>query len=101
MAENESTRSPLTIPLLLTVVALFLMLAFQAWQLIRTREALAQVREAQEPSLVETLKFRDRINALAADTQRLADGGDAAAKEVVEALRQQGVNYKSGPAAPK
>ena len=99
MAETESTRSPLAVPLLLTVVALFLMLAFQAWQLMRTREALTQVREAQEGSLVETIKFRDRINALAADTQRLADGGNAAAREVVEALRQQGINYKATPAA--
>ena len=99
MAEIGSTRPTIELPLLLAVLALFLMLAFQSWQLVRAREALTSVREAQEVSLAEAIKFRDRINALATDTQHLADGGNAAAKEVLEALRQQGINYKP-PAAP-
>lgn len=99
MAEIGSTRSNLELPLLLTALALFLMLAFQSWQLVRAREALSGVREAQEVSLAEAVKFRDRINSLASDTQHLADGGNAAAKEVLETLRQQGINYKP-PAAP-
>ena len=95
MAENASTHpTTIELPVFLAVLALFLMLAFQSWQLVRAREALTAVREAQEVSLAEAIKFRDRINSLAADTQHLADGGNAAAKDVLEALRQQGINYK-------
>jgi hypothetical protein len=91
---DMTPRRTIELPLLLAVVALFLLLAFQTWQLVRGRENLAALRASQESALDETNKFRERMDALAADTAQLAESGNAAAKQVVEALHQQGINFK-------
>jgi hypothetical protein len=93
MAETDSPPT-IELPLLLVVLALFLMLAFQTWQLVRGHANLTALHAAQEPALDETNKFRERMDALAADTAQLADSGNGAAKQVVEALHQQGINFK-------
>ncbi len=87
-------RDRFMLPLGLLVVAVFLMVAFQTVQLVRERSNLAAIHAAQEASIQEGAKLRQQLEALAGETAKLAEAGDAGAKAVVEEPRRQGVNLK-------
>ena len=80
----------LLLPVVLTVVALFLLVALQTVQLIRGHNELSAFRTSQQANVDAGGKLRQQLQALAGQTAELANGGDAAAKEVVEAMRKQG-----------
>ena len=90
------------LPVLLVVVALFLLVAFQTVGLFRDHDTLIAVRASQETTVQEGTKLRQQLGAIAGQTAELANNGDAVAKDVVEAMRKQGLTLSppNAPAAP-
>jgi hypothetical protein len=90
--ENSSDRhTGVSTPLALVVVSLFVLMAFENWQAIRDRSALADVMKAQQQSLEQGAKLRQQLQLLAGQTAQLAQAGDAGAKSVVDQMKAQGV----------
>jgi hypothetical protein len=83
--------SELPLPLILVVVALFVLMAFETGQAIHDRSALADLRRAQDPSVQQAVKLRQQLQTLAGQTAELAAAGDAAAKSIVDQMKRQGV----------
>jgi len=77
-------------PVILVIVSLFVLMAFETGQAIHDRSALEELRRSQETTVQEAVKLRQQLQALAGQTAELANGGDAAAKDVVEEMRKQG-----------
>jgi hypothetical protein len=86
---------PWQLPLMLVAAAALLALIVTTLQLVDERNQLVQLREAQAPQLREAKQFRERLQAMCSETARLADGGDATAKKIVDAMKQQGVTLEA------
>jgi hypothetical protein len=95
---NGGQGNALPVPLILVVVSLFVLMAFETGQAIRDRGALAELMRAQQPSIEQGAKLRPQLQNLAGKTAVLAAAGDAGAKSVVDQMRAQGVTL---PAAKK
>ena len=65
-------------------------MVFQTVQLVRERNHLAQLKANQEIALQEATKVRAQIDAITADTAKLAAGGNAGAQRIVAELRRRG-----------
>ena len=78
-------------PLILVVVSLFVLMAFETGQAIRDRGALAELMRAQQPNIDQAVKLRRQLQDLAGKTAELAAAGDAGAKSVVAQMKAQGV----------
>jgi hypothetical protein len=89
--EIQSLRGQLT----LISVAFFLMVGFQTFALIRDRITLTNVRVTQEPTIQQSLKVRQQLDALAKGVARLADAGNANAKNIIDDLRRQGITVNN------
>lgn len=96
-APPQRGRSPF-MPLLLPTLALAAWLGFQTWQLAHERDQLARALASQEASVDAARKLRGSLDAVAAATARLAEGGNANARVIVEELRKRGITIN--PAAP-
>lgn len=83
-------------------VAFVLAMAFQTYELIAQHANLLVVRDGQEAPLEQAVQMREDTEALAGETAALADKGNANARQVVDALRQQGISLRAAqaPAAP-
>jgi hypothetical protein len=90
--ESERAIAGLELPVLLVVVALFVLMAFETFQAVHDRGALADLRRVQEPTVQEAIKLRQQLETLAGRTAQLAAEGDEGAKTVVEQMKRQGVN---------
>lgn len=90
------------VPLLLCGLALLGWLAFQGTLLWRDHQALAATHAGQQQTVDNASKLRGSLDALAADTQRMADAGNPNARLLVEELRKRGVtiNPAATPATP-
>ncbi len=91
------------LPLLLASTALLGWMGFQTWQLFTDRQALLAAHANQQQTVENAGKLRGSLDVLAADTQRLADAGNASARLLVEELKKRGVtiNAAAAGAAPK
>jgi hypothetical protein len=78
-------------PLILVVLALFVLMAFETGQAIHDRAALADLRRSQEPTIEQAIKLRQQLQTLAGKTAELAAAGDAGAGSVVALMKRQGV----------
>jgi hypothetical protein len=87
------------VPLLLLGLTLLVWLGFQCVQLLNERSALATAHASQQQTVDSAAKLRASLDALAADTQRLADGGNPNAGALVAELRKRGITIN--PNAPK
>jgi hypothetical protein len=87
----EIERAASRLPLILTSLALFLLVALQTFQSFRDRAALQALSAGQEATMQNARKLRQELEALAGKTATLAAGGDEGAKSVVESMKQQGV----------
>ncbi len=85
----KDRRPPFEIGLALLALGFFLAVLFQTVQLVRERLNFSTILLNQQGALENTLKLRERINALASDTAQLAQTGNAAAKQVVDDLARQ------------
>jgi len=90
--ESERAIVGLELPVLLVVVALFVLMAFETFQAVHDRGALADLRRSQEPTVQEAIKLRQQLETLAGRTAQLAAEGDEGAKTVVDQMKRQGIN---------
>ena len=79
------------LPVILAVVSLFVLMAFETAETIHDRGALADQRSAQEPTVQQAIKLRQQLEALAGKTAQLAAEGDEGAKTVVDQMKRQGI----------
>jgi hypothetical protein len=82
-------------PVILVVVALFVLMAFQTGQAIHDRSALEDLRRSQETTVQEAVKLRQQLQTLASKTAELAAAGDAGAKSVIDQMKRQGVTLSA------
>jgi hypothetical protein len=81
----------LSLPLILVVVALFVLMAVETGQAIHDHGALAALIQAQQPTIDQAVKVRQQLQSLAGKTAELAAAGDPGAKSVVEQMKARGV----------
>ena len=89
------------VPVLLGTLALLLGLGWQSFLLITDRDGLQAAHAGQQQTVDSAGKLRASLDGLAADTQRLADGGNASAALLVTELRKRGItiNTQAGAAS--
>ena len=95
-APAEPGPSSPFLPMLLGGLALFGWLAFQTYQLLNERRGLQAGYASQQQTVDNASKLRASLDALAADTQRLADGGNPNAK-LLDELRKRGITINTSP----
>ena len=89
--KNDWAIDGLRLPVILIVVALFVLMAFQTGQTIHDRGALSDLRRSQEATVQEAIKLRQQLETLASKTAQLAADGDEGAKTVVDQMKRQGI----------
>ena len=95
------------LPLLLLGLALLALLGGQTWLLASERDTLQAAHAGQQQTVDNAGKLRASLDTLAADTQRLADAGNASAALLVAELKKRGVTINpqapgaAAPAAPR
>jgi len=89
---REAANNGLAVPVILVVVALFVLMAFETGQAIHDRGGLSDLRRSQEPTVQEAIKVRQQLDSLARKTAQLAADGDEGAKSVVDQMKRQGVS---------
>jgi hypothetical protein len=89
--ERDGAIGGLLLPVILAVVSLFVLMAFETGEAIHDRGALSDLRRSQEATVQEAVKLRQQLEALAGGTAKLAAGGDEGAKAVVDQMKRQGV----------
>lgn len=82
------------VPLLLFGLVVVLFIAFQVSVLTRERIRLEQAHEQQEETVLKAREVRAQLDSIADKTARLADGGNANAKRLVDLLQARGVTIK-------
>ncbi|MDO9094934.1 MAG: hypothetical protein Q7U99_20140 [Rubrivivax sp.] len=79
------------LPVMLFGLAVLAVLVWQTWLLSTEREALLTAHAGQQQTVDNAGKLRGSLDTLAADTQRLADAGNANAALLVAELKQRGI----------
>jgi hypothetical protein len=92
---DPRATSELPLPLVLVVVALFVLMLFETAQAVHDHGALADLRRAQEPTVQQGAKIRGQLQALAGKTAELAAAGDENAKTIVEQMKKEGVTLSA------
>jgi hypothetical protein len=82
----------------LLAIAVLLMTVLGTTQLVVQYSTLADVRAAQQASVIEVAKVRAQLDALVTETTRLAAAGNADARAVVDEMQRQGITLRA-PAA--
>ena len=85
------------LPVILTILALFLLMAMQTFRSFRDRARLETVRAGQETTIQNAIRLRREMDALAGKTAMLAAQGDEGARGVVALMKQQGVVLTTPP----
>ena len=91
-------RSPF-VPMVLGGLALLGWLGFQTYGLFSERESLTAAHTAQQQTVDNAGKLRASLDALAADTQRIADAGNPSARLLIDELRKRGITINAPAAA--
>ena len=99
MSEPVRHYSPFA-PVLLGLATLVLWFGFQTAQLLRERENLTTLRSNQTTIYGNAQKMRTQLDALAAQTERLAQAGNANAAQLVNALKARGISIDPSKANP-
>jgi hypothetical protein len=81
----------LRLPIILVVVSLFVLMAFQSGEALHDRGALTDLRRSQEATVQEAIKLRQQLETLAGKSAQLAVEGDEGAKTVIDQMKRQGV----------
>jgi hypothetical protein len=99
--QAEHHYSPF-LPLLLLALAGVSWPAFQCYQLVNEKQAMATVFANQTRPFDDAGKLRNSLDALARETALLASKGNASAKLIVDQLARRGVtiNPNASPSAP-
>jgi glutaminase len=81
-------------------LAFFLATAFQSFQLLREYSNLEGAVAAQQPSYEQAIQISEETEGFAGEVAVLADKGNANAKQVIEQMRQQGINMRAPQVPP-
>ncbi len=84
-------RNGLPAPLIMVVLALFVLMAFETGQAIHDHAALTALERSQQPTMLQAAKVRQQLQTLAGKVAELAAAGDAGAESVVAQMKRQGV----------
>lgn len=95
----QASHSPF-LPLALLTLAVVAWFGYQTVQLLGERSAQHKAIGDQEQVVQNANKMRAQLDALAAETQRLADQGNPNAKLLVEELRKRGITINPNAAKP-
>lgn len=87
-------------PLFLGLATLVIWFGFQTYQLLREKDNLAQLKANQTQVYTNAQKMRAQLDALAAETAKLAQAGNPNAAALVNALKQRGITIDPSKAAP-
>ncbi|MEO8937973.1 MAG: hypothetical protein ABI277_14915 [Burkholderiaceae bacterium] len=79
------------LPILIIGLVLIAWFAFQATQLRMERDAMREAITNQDKAVADSKKLRDSLDAIARGTARLADGGNANARLIVDELKKRGI----------
>lgn len=96
--ESSSRRNvdkSVFLPALIALLSLLGWFSFQAFQLYEERSALNSSHDAQEQQVQASTKMRASLDAMARETARLAQQGNANARLLIEELRKRGVTINS------
>ena len=93
---GRKAEKSIFLPLLIALLALIGWFPFQAVQLFEERSALAGSHEAQEQQMQNSSKMRASLDAMARETARLAQQGNANARLLVDELKKRGVTLNLG-----
>jgi hypothetical protein len=88
------------LPLILTMVALLIWFAFQAFQVFVERNNLTALKANFDSAVQESQKMQSQLQSLISKTAELAQQGNPAAKAAVEELEKKGIPIKGAVAAP-
>jgi hypothetical protein len=80
-------------------LAFFLATAFQSYELLREYSNLESAVAAQQPSYDQALQISQETETFAGEVANLADQGNASAKQVIDQMRQQGINMHAPQAS--
>jgi len=89
----------LLLPLLLLAATIFIEVVTRTIALSENRGELSAFRDSQETQYKLALDLQKQLEGVAADTARLAQGGNANAVEVMDRLKAAGVSVNLNPAA--
>ena len=78
----------------LLAIAVLLMTVLGTTQLVVQYSTLADVRAAQQPSVIEVAKVNAQLDALATETARLAAAGNSDARAVADEMQRQGITLR-------
>jgi hypothetical protein len=101
---SETETETIFLPSCIGLCALVLWFGFQTVQLSQERNSLTTLGSNQALVLGSAKKVRAQLDAVAAETAKLAQAGNQNAAQIVEALKQRGVTIdasKAPPTAPK
>lgn len=90
MSQTETTYSAFA-PLFLGLITLVAWFGFQTFQLFNERENLDKLRANQTTIYANAQKMRTQLDAIAAETAKLAAAGNQNAALIVNALKQRGI----------
>ncbi len=93
MNGENKTYSPF-LPSVVMWLAVLGWFGFQASQSIKERYDLGTLKASQEATYQNAQKMRTQLDAIATGTQKLADGGNPNAGEIVAGLRARGITIR-------
>lgn len=93
--ESDNDRAMMQWAVVVVAGTLFLMVAFQTFQLLRSGDNLNRVFAAQEKPVEDGKKLQARVEQLAGRVAQLAEGGNANAKLIVDTMGRQGVKLST------
>lgn len=99
MSEHHLHYGPFA-PLLLGLATLTLWFGFQTTQLLKEKDNLAAMRTNQTTVYNNAQKMRTQLDALAAETAKLAQAGNPHAAQLVNALKQRGITIDPSKVKP-
>lgn len=98
--DPNNDRNMLQWAVSLMAAALFLMGAFQTFVLLQGGDNLVRVRANQEKPVAQGQELQKKVEDLAGRVASLAEGGNANAKNIVDAMARQGVQLKVPGSTP-
>ena len=99
-AVESLQRRGSSLPVILTLVSVFIWFAFQTLQLVVERNNLSAVKANFESALQESQKMQGQLQSLVSKTLELANQGSPAAKAAVVELEKRGIPIQGAAPQP-
>jgi hypothetical protein len=97
---DSEEKPPISFTLALVVIYWFAWTVFQTGQLVYDRKNLEQVKINQESLYQQSVKTKTEIDAMAADTAKLAAQGNPNAQLIVNELKNRGITLSANIKPP-